>query len=130
MTEVESQLWVCLSCKNENNQDVVYFWKTQIFKEISAEVRKKKHGEGHPAKRRALDGHPGNAAHYRENGDHSSAEFVGTKIRARILLPWATVFDFCTNWTVTQVSLCFLFVRFHFHISPVLSRHTLSLLPL
>lgn len=46
MTEVENQVWVCLSCKNENNRDVVYFWKTQIYKEIDAEVREKKHGEG------------------------------------------------------------------------------------
>lgn len=46
MTEVENQVWVCLSCKNENNRDAVYFWKTQIYKEIDAEVREKKHGEG------------------------------------------------------------------------------------
>lgn len=70
---------------NGNNQGAVYFWKTQIFKEADKEQERenievwgsREEGSGLvPRERCSLQG----------EGNGNSAEFVGTQIRARILL--------------------------------------------
>lgn len=69
-----------------NNQGAVYFWKTQIFKEADKEARERKHrGVGDPERGGLWISTQGTLLITGE-GNGNSAEFVGTQIRARILL--------------------------------------------
>ena len=40
----QNQVWICLSCKNENSQDVECSWKTPVCEEKGAEVRLRRWG--------------------------------------------------------------------------------------